>query len=257
MTRFTLSAILLRRVEYGEQDLIVDLLSLQRGKLSAIAKHARKSVRRFAGVLELFSQIEATLNTGRAHGMPVLQEAALVDPVAGIRSDARKMAFACYWVELVNLWLEPEAPQPAVFQLLRETLTGLDANRAPAAVLNICFQLRFMRLAGLGPDLLRCQVCRRPLEPDRPVPLRFDLRRGGVVCGGCETAASAAGPSISLGTLRALRWLDTGAVEQVTRIRLSPQAVAESLSLLERFVPFHLGREPRSLSVLRQLRDRP
>jgi hypothetical protein len=38
-------------------------------------------------------------------------------------------------------------------------------------------------------------------------------------------------------------------------MKFSPQAIAESLSFLERFVPHHLGRQPRSLKILRQLRD--
>lgn len=254
MTRFTLTAILLRRVEYGDHDLIVDLLALQRGKVSAIAKHARKSVRRFAGVLELFSQIEATLSAGRGKGMPVLQEATLLDPMAGVRGDARKMAYACYWAELLNLWLEPDVAQNGLFELLRLALAGLQSDQLPAAVLSILFQLRFMRLSGFGPDLQCCQLCRAPLEPRQAARVHFDLRRGGMLCDACQGAGGGAGTNLSLGTLRCLRWLDAGGLEQAARIRFTAQAIAESQALLESFVPFHLGREPRSLAVLRQLR---
>ena len=36
------SAILLRRVDYGDYDLILTLLSHDHGKISVIAKHAKK-----------------------------------------------------------------------------------------------------------------------------------------------------------------------------------------------------------------------
>jgi hypothetical protein len=37
-------------------------------------------------------------------------------------------------------------------------------------------------------------------------------------------------------------------------MKFGAEAAAEALRFLERFVPHHLGREPRSLKVLRQLR---
>jgi DNA repair protein RecO (recombination protein O) len=45
---------------------------------------------------------------------------------------------------------------------------------------------------------------------------------------------------------------------RAARIRFTPAAVSEALGFLECFVPYHLGRQPRSLNVLRQLRgNRP
>jgi DNA repair protein RecO (recombination protein O) len=253
MPLFSSPAILLRRLEYGEQDLILDLFFLQRGKLSVIAKHARRSVRRFAGVLELFSILDATVSAGRGRGLPVLQEASLDDPCAGIRTDCGKTAYASYWAELVNTWLEPDVPQADTYALLRHVLEGLDRDSAPAAVLSILFQLRFIRQAGFGPDLLCCQVCRREIRGQPAHSPRFDLQRGGVVCGACDAATGPQG-RISMGTLMLLRWVEREDLDRIGRLRFSPQAITESLSLLEAFVPLHLGREPRSLSVLRQLR---
>jgi DNA repair protein RecO (recombination protein O) len=47
-------AVLLRRVDYGDFDLILTLFTESTGKIAVIAKHAKKSKKRFAGVLELF-----------------------------------------------------------------------------------------------------------------------------------------------------------------------------------------------------------
>lgn len=54
MSTFSTSAILLRRSSYGDYDLIVTLLSLEKGKITVIAKNAKKSRKRFPGMLELF-----------------------------------------------------------------------------------------------------------------------------------------------------------------------------------------------------------
>ena len=69
-------AILLKRLQYGDYDLILTLLTQSHGKLSVIAKSAKKSIKRFGGVLELFSGLNITCATGRGR-LPLLKEATL------------------------------------------------------------------------------------------------------------------------------------------------------------------------------------
>ncbi len=51
--RIATEALLLRRVEYGESDLVLTLLTQKVGKVSALARGARKSSKRFGSALEL------------------------------------------------------------------------------------------------------------------------------------------------------------------------------------------------------------
>ena len=50
--------IVLRRREYGDFDLIVTFLTQDHGKITLIAKSAKKSAKRFPGILEPFSQLQ-------------------------------------------------------------------------------------------------------------------------------------------------------------------------------------------------------
>jgi DNA repair protein RecO (recombination protein O) len=61
-------------------------------------------------------------------------------------------------------------------------------------------------------------------------------------------------PELSKGTIKQLQWVAGGDLARAARIRFTPAAVSEALGFLERFVPYHLGRQLRSLKVLRQLR---
>ena len=63
-------AIMLRRIEFGDNDLICTFFSLQQGKVSLIAKSAKKSTKRFSGILELFCLLQVVYNTGRTKGLP-------------------------------------------------------------------------------------------------------------------------------------------------------------------------------------------
>jgi len=251
MSQFSTSAILLRRTEYGDYDLILSLFTHLHGKISVIAKSAKKSSRRFAGILELFSEIDVVVTGGR--GLPVLQEAALKHPFAQIRVVPSRLAYASYWAELIHDWMEDHAEQTELYHLLHHVLNQLDQGQVPEAVLSILFQMRFLRVSGHSPNLERCVVCQRKMPLIRSDVLAVDVAKGGIACPGC-LPSSVDAPRLAKGTVNQLLWVAGGGLNRAARMKFSPAAMVESLAFLERFVPHHLGRLPRSLKVLRQLR---
>ena len=88
------SSIILRRMDFSEYDYIIDFLTRDHGKLSAIAKNAKKSKKRFAGVLEPFSCLEANFSISKRGNLLLLKEAVLTHPFAGLRKDAEKRRFS-------------------------------------------------------------------------------------------------------------------------------------------------------------------
>ena len=254
MPVFSSPAILLRRMDYGDFDVIITFFTLKKGKLSLIAKSAKKSTKRFAGILELFSVLEVVAGTGRRKGLSVLQEAVLKQPFGNIRADFRKTAYASYWAELIYNWIEENFQQVALFYLLEHVLAELDGERTAPAVLNILFQMRFLALAGYRPNLDGCSLCRNELENIKQDKIRVDSRRGGIICNKCRIG-SAAGTLLEKGTIKQLLWVESGNLTKAGRIKFSQPALKEGTDFLEEFVCYHLGKQPRSLKFLRQIRS--
>jgi len=254
MPVFSTPAILLHRLDYGDFDLILTLLSLERGKISLIAKSAKKSTKRFAGILELFSLIEVVGNTSRGRGLPVLQEAILQSPFSTIRDDIKKTAYASYWCELLNKWMEENRKQVQLFYLLQHVLSQLDRGTTVATELSILFQMRLLDLSGHGPNLTRCARCQKQLEMIHHQRVVFDIAKGGILCDECTTGTGGR-IRLSKGTIKQLKWVASGDLKKASRIRFGPQALEEGLEFLEAFVPYILGLQPRSLKFLRQIRN--
>ncbi|MEW6671491.1 MAG: DNA repair protein RecO [Thermodesulfobacteriota bacterium] len=253
MSNFSTPAIMLRRTDFGDYDLILTFLSLSRGKISVIAKSAKKSTKRFAGVLELFSAVEIVCREPRSRGLPVLEEATLRQPFAAIRADIYKTAYASYWAELVQGWTEESEKQVPLYRLLEYALGQLDRGKVSEAALSILFQIRFMRLCGLSPNLVNCSNCRVEIEQTRLNDFAVDLPKGGILCDRCAAGAPRR-LFLSKGTIKQLVWAEGGNIARAGRIRFTPQALKESQLFLEDFVPFHLGKKPRSLAFLQKLR---
>ncbi len=254
MPVFSTPAILLHRLDYGDFDLILTFLSLQRGKISLIAKSAKKSTKRFAGILELFSQIEVVGSTSRGRGLPVLQEAILQSPFSTIRDDITKTAYASYWCELINKWVEESRKQVQLYYLLQHVLSQLDSGANVAAELSILFQMRLLGHSGHGPNLRQCARCQKQLESMHYNRVVFDIANGGILCDAC-TAGTGGRVRLSKATIQQLKWVASGDLKKASRIRFGSRAVEEGLEFLEAFVPYILGLQPRSLKFLRQIRQ--
>ena len=254
MSSISTPAIILRRIHFGDYDLIITYFSLSKGKISAIAKSAKKSTTRFAGVLELFSELKNVYGTCRKKGLPILQEATFVNPFSDIRSSLIKTSYASYLAELVNEWMEPGQQQDRVYQLLLYGDRELAIDRTSEAALSILFQMRFMRIAGLVPNLRHCSVCGIEMEKIQNPRVRFNLVKGGIACDRCVSGVSGK-ILFSKGTIKQLLWIERGDLNTAVRIRFTSRALKEGLDFLEAFVPYHLGKEPRSLKFLRQIRQ--
>jgi len=232
---------------------IVTFFSLNSGKISAIAKSAKKSAKRFSGVLELFSVLSIVYGSARGKGLPVLQEATVVKPFSKIRSDIQKTAYASYWAEMVHEWMADGEKQKDLYRLFVHVMDRLDAGQMPASALSVLFQVRFFGLTGYSPNVSRCAACHTPVEDITDAPVAFDLRRGGILCRRC--APGLAGDiRLHIGTLKQLGWIQRGGLDQAGRIRLDARAIQEGLALLEAFGPYHFGKIPKSLTFLQQIR---
>jgi len=253
MPTFSTPAIMLRRIEFGDYDFIITFFALNQGKVSVIAKSAKKSTKRFSGILELFSVLDIVYGSARGKGLPVLQEAVLKQPFSKIRADIKKTAYASYWSELINAWMEKNEKQSKLYYLLRYVLGELDFGNTSEEALSILFQMRLMAISGHSPNLRECSICKTKLEEIKKANIIFDLTRGGLVCENCSQNISKR-IVLSKGTIKQLLWIEIQDLTKAKRIRFAPQASNEGLKFLEAFVPYHLGKEPRSLKFLRQLR---
>lgn len=249
MSTFNTRAIILRRVAFGDFDLVVTLLTLTHGKIAVMAKAAKKSVKRFAGVLEPFAPIQAVCFRGK--GMPLLQEASVEQPLVNVRSDVGKTAYASFWTEIVDIHLEENHRQPDLHRLLFFVLTGLDDSRISARMWSVLFMMRFLNLAGLAPRLDRCVYCETDVA--QASELRFDPTRGGIVCERCRSG-TAGRIRLTKGTIKQLLWIEKKTLAQATRTRFNPRALDEALTMLETFVSYHLARTPKSLKFLKEIR---
>lgn len=124
-------ALLLRRVEYGESDVIVDLLTQRHGRIGAFARGARKSQRRFAGGLGYFTRMAVRWRPSRSDGLAQLQEAEGVEFLSAMVESPLRLAAGAWLVALVEAITQPTMGADPFFSYIWTVLRWLDEVETP------------------------------------------------------------------------------------------------------------------------------
>ena len=238
-------AIVLRAVEYGEADVIAHLLTPDKGRQTVIAKHARKSRRRFPGSLDLFNHLFVRISKKRRSSLGFLEQAVLRAPFLPLRQCVGRYALASYLVELLDRMAPEEGAGPEMAQIFEFALSALQAigEVEPDDRLRSFMELRAFSALGLQPELERCVRCG---ETPGGTRLGFSVPDGGILCAAHSLEAGSGVLPVHLGTLRVLRQALVYDVERLPRLGLSGQALAEARQILFRFQRFHVGFELKS-----------
>jgi len=175
-------ALLLRANDYRDADRIVTLFTRGAGKLSAIARGARGSKRRFAGSLEPYSVIRVELDDRAPKNggeLLTLKRAEIVRGFPGILSDLMRMDVAAAALALVREAHAPRVPDEALFMAAVQYLTVVEHEGDPQRSLLLAFSQRVLKLMGLAPRLTVCGRSGAPVPEGRPA--FFDPALGAVV----------------------------------------------------------------------------
>jgi len=249
MPTYLTDAIVLRRLDYGEADRILTLLTREHGKLAVIAKGARRAKARSAGSLDLFARSRMMLAKGR--NLDVVAQVERRGDVRHISGDLQRTAYASLVSEVVDKVLEDRHPVDDVFDLVVQTLDRLNATERSPRADSAWFVMRILDQLGYLPQLLDCPGCSQPLPE---ASAWFSPLLGGALCQACG-AHDQAGSPLSVNSLKVLRLMAVGEEDLYQRLRLTGELLDEIEAALETQLEYHLDRRLKSLEFIRRIRN--
>lgn len=151
MKQLVTQAIILTRIDYGEADRILTLLTPHHGKLRLLAKGVRRVKSKLAGGIELFSISEITFIKGRGE-IGTLVSTRLSQHYAHIVADLERTMAGYDFIKLLNTLTEDEAGEE-YFHLLHEAFEVLNDLTLPLTLARFWFDVSILRLEGQSPNL--------------------------------------------------------------------------------------------------------
>jgi len=245
-------AIVLRSLEYSETSQIVTLLTREKGKLTVMAKGARRPNNPFGASLQPMAYTQVVFYYKPTRSMQMLSESSLMEPMHSIRRSLYKITVGLRIVELLRALLEDEDPQPSVFDLARQALRRLDAASERPGNIWPYFQLRLAAQLGFAPAVQR-EAVRQVTDAEG----RVDLASGAVHA--LSGTTSAAQQRATRAALRAYAIFARADLATVMRMQLNPTLRREVERLVDAYMRYQFeSAYPTTCSeVISQLLDDP
>ncbi len=238
-------AICLSKKEVRETSCIVHFYTQEFGKIKGLIKGVRGPRAVFGTYLQEFADYHIVYYEKKRKDIYTISECSLRETFKRLNDDLERRLWAYYVVELVDKLTALEDKNSDIYWLLLQALTLLNSERFIDKVVMI-FQINFLKLLGLMPQLESCVNCGKKLSSDT----HFSTRIGGLLCDRCFDA-DIQSSVISKGAAASMRLLAKTPLLNLSRISISKKLREEISELLNRFIDYQLGEHLKSARFLK------
>jgi len=244
---YQVEGFVIRHADMGERDRVVTLFTRDEGKLTFIARGARKPGSSLGPCVQMLTR--GRFQCVRRRALHLITQAAVVDSYSSMKSDLWCTSCGLYLAELIDAATVEGSANRALYDLVIEVLDV--ANRKGVSDVLLRFvELRLLQHLGFCPALGRCVDCGAEL---RPVENALSATLGGVLCPDCSRSCPDAKP-LSVDALKVLRFWLANALEISCRARLGADLATELEEHARRFLDCVLQRDLKSRAWLSRLR---
>ena len=222
----------IRTVDYRDNDRILTLFTAESGRVDAKARNCRKATSPLLACTQPFTYGEYQLFYHK--NKYIIDQGEVLESFYPVREDVEKYAAASLCASLCLEGIQAEERNEDIFSLLYHTLSFLTYEDSDPGDLTAAFLIRFLALSGFRPAITQCAACGRDLRED-PV-IRFLPDKGGAVCAACSPVGRKIGRT-ALEAMRRMLLLDD---DQLFRVKLKAPLRAEVLSHLIPYAKLYL-----------------
>lgn len=245
MKLYKTEGIVLKRTNFKESDLILTIFTRDFGKISVIAKGARRPSSKFVGHLELFSDLKIMLVSGK--NLDILSQTEVLRYFKGIRENLLKTGLAFYIAELIDKILAERQENYQIFELLRKTLFFLNKEKTPESLIYF-FEVKLFELSGFGPEFLNCLICSSSIKNES----NYFSFEGGFVCPKCAKK-SRRKIKISREAVKLLRVLKKSNFELISKLKVKEEVLIEVRKILNLFSESIIEKKLKSKKFLKEV----
>ncbi len=240
-------AVCLSKKEIRETSCIVHFYTQEFGKIKGLIKGVRGPRAVFGTYLQEFADYYIVYYEKKRKDIYTISECDLRETFKRLNDDLERRLWAYYVVELVDKLTALEDKNSDIYWLLLQTLTLLNSERfIDKAVM--FFQIKFLKLLGIMPQLESCVNCGKKLSFDT----HFSTRFGGLLCNRCF-GADIQSSVISKGAAASMRLLAKTPLLNLSRISISKKLREEISEIFNRFIDYQLGEHLKSARFIKSV----
>ena len=267
MSTYKTEGIIIKRNNFLESSLILDIYTKDHGRVSAVARSARKAKGKLRGHLELFLNTDLVLAYGKS--IDTITSSLTIESFSNLRNNLELSFSVYYFLELVNRMTAEEYRDERIFYLLKKSLLFLDRLASDREndrnCLILLFQINLLDLTGFSPELNKCVFCGKPIRSGNN---HFSFSMGGIVGSECslqkeikkdDSEISISDDAIKLFRLFQFKGGDAKeynlhlnkCFKIIKRLKIDKKLVLNSVFLMNRFIEFNVERKIEGVDFLK------
>tara|TARA_Y100001968_G_scaffold296196_1_gene304222 strand:+ start:3482 stop:4231 length:750 start_codon:yes stop_codon:yes gene_type:complete len=227
------SAVVLRTIPFSDTSLICRLFTKEKGKISIMAKGARRKKNLLSSVLESGNIIRLQYIYKESRDIQLLKEASIEFSVYSLRDNLEKLLTLYSMIEILDKTTHPLNEAPILFRLIYRTLQELTKKENNSKILYNFYLLHLIIQNGFRPNLEYCSNCNDTFSNSYII-----LLNGELICNQCNNETSF--KKINIESLLVLKKLIYTNIEKLNKININ-KINSNAISLfLEEFISFHM-----------------
>ena len=176
-------ALILSRHSYGDTSLICNLFTKKYGRVSVIAKGARKPKNLNSAVLQPLQFIDLHYYYKPKRNIQLLKEATINTHFFSTHNDYKKIISSYHVLDITNQICKIESPNTIIFRLIKCIMIKInDCNHNNIILYSIFFKLQLLKYIGYQPMIDFCNTCNQKLNN-----ATYNWSIGQLVCIGCNS----------------------------------------------------------------------
>lgn len=246
MSLFKTSGVIIKSADYKENDKLLWIYTEELGKITAIAKGAKKNKSRLFSVTSPLCYSDYVVFKGK--NLFNLQEGKIINSFKGLMSNLDKLTYASYVCELIDIGLEDGEIDKNLYIEFIKTLYLLDTDAIDYELLIRSFELKLLKATGYGINLETCSICKRKIRTSKYI----NLQSYGGICENCNKDHSI---HISKEAYAALKFLNKIDASRIYMMKLSGDIKKQIEKINLYFISTNYSRKPKSLEMLNYIKE--
>lgn len=241
--------IVLRAVRYKESDVILTLFTRKLGKVSAIAKGAKKNKSSLLSSSQLFSYSNFTLK--KQGNMYKVTQSDIIKSFYNISYDIEAFSYATYITKLVESSILENQTNNRLFILLAQTLYLYTQENIDNKFITVAFELKFLDYIGFKPIVSRCSNCKSETLQNS----MFNVYEGGILCSKCSLLFDN-NIKLDLTTISLMEYVLRNDILTCSKAKVSKYITHELENILEKYLRVYVDNiNLKSLHVLQSVKN--
>ena len=246
MSLINTRGVIIKALDYKENDKLIWIYTENLGKITAVARGAKKSKSSLFAITLPLCYGDYTIFKGK--NLSNMQEGKIINSFQGLMSNLDKLTYSSYLCELIDIALVEGERNLYLYKDFITTLYLLDTDAIDYELLIRSFELKLLKATGYGLVLDYCVNCRKKIN----VSNYISLSNFGGVCDECEKTH---GLYVSKGCYNSLKFLSNTTADKIFRLNLSKDIKKEIERVTSFIISSNYSKKPKSLEMLNYLKE--